>query len=251
MQFISGKNIKGSSSELQSNVMPWDRFGPSYYHLGRRLKPHLTKKFPDQVSGGSSRLTTNTLVAFKSSQIAVASISPRLEISLEEILARFLVTKFTHSNPSLSLINVAEASLRRYLEKQLECLEDSFGETTEIETLKHTVCLRKLYDLLHRVIHSSCAKPKKQTTGEIICSPKKKPAEKTPEGYCSTKTTNTHKKSSKNHASCLTPLSSSRWTMESLVHTGRSSNNADTATCHCHCSELGSMKSSQFNTFGI
>ncbi|KAG2284229.1 hypothetical protein Bca52824_055449 [Brassica carinata] len=24
MQFISGKNIKGSSSELQSNVMPWD-----------------------------------------------------------------------------------------------------------------------------------------------------------------------------------------------------------------------------------
>ncbi|CAH2044315.1 unnamed protein product [Thlaspi arvense] len=60
----------------------------------------------------------------------------------QQILAGFLVTKFMHSNPSLSLINVAEASLRRYLEKQLESLEhleDSFGETTELETLKNTV----------------------------------------------------------------------------------------------------------------
>ncbi|CAN7101395.1 unnamed protein product [Brassica rapa subsp. narinosa] len=57
----------------------------------------------------------------------------------QQILAGFLVTKFMHSNPSLSLINVAEASLRRYLEKQVESLEDSFGETTEVETLKNTV----------------------------------------------------------------------------------------------------------------
>ncbi|CAN7080553.1 unnamed protein product [Brassica oleracea var. botrytis] len=57
----------------------------------------------------------------------------------QQILAGFLVTKFMHSNPSLSLINIAEASLRRYLEKQLESLEDSFGETREVETLKNTV----------------------------------------------------------------------------------------------------------------
>ncbi|KAG2239443.1 hypothetical protein Bca52824_091787 [Brassica carinata] len=57
----------------------------------------------------------------------------------QQILAGFLVTKFMHSNPSLSLINIAEASLRRYLERQLESLEDSFGETREVETLKNTV----------------------------------------------------------------------------------------------------------------
>uniref|UniRef100_A0A1J3GWA6 MAG2-interacting protein 2 n=1 Tax=Noccaea caerulescens TaxID=107243 RepID=A0A1J3GWA6_NOCCA len=57
----------------------------------------------------------------------------------QQILAGFLVTKFMHSNPSLSLINVAEASLRRYLAKQLESLEDSFGESKEVETLKNTV----------------------------------------------------------------------------------------------------------------
>ena len=44
----------------------------------------------------------------------------------QEILAGFLVIKIMHSNLSLSLINVSEASPRRYLEKQHESLDDSF-----------------------------------------------------------------------------------------------------------------------------
>lgn len=43
----------------------------------------------------------------------------------QQILAGILVTKFMHTNASLSLINVAEASLRKYLEmQQLQVLED-------------------------------------------------------------------------------------------------------------------------------
>lgn len=41
----------------------------------------------------------------------------------QQILAGFLVTKFMHTNASLSLINVAESSLRVFLERQLQVLK--------------------------------------------------------------------------------------------------------------------------------
>lgn len=41
----------------------------------------------------------------------------------QQILAGVLVTKFMHTNASLSLLSVAEASLRRYLEMQLQVLQ--------------------------------------------------------------------------------------------------------------------------------
>ncbi|KAG8381104.1 hypothetical protein BUALT_Bualt06G0087500 [Buddleja alternifolia] len=42
----------------------------------------------------------------------------------QHILAGFLVTRFMHANASLSLINIAEASLRRYLETQFQRIEE-------------------------------------------------------------------------------------------------------------------------------
>ncbi|OMO93554.1 Secretory pathway Sec39 [Corchorus olitorius] len=60
----------------------------------------------------------------------------------QQILAGFLVTKFMHTNASLGLINVAEASLRRYLERQLHVLEHNKFAPEEVsgcETLKNTV----------------------------------------------------------------------------------------------------------------
>ncbi|OMO87876.1 Secretory pathway Sec39 [Corchorus capsularis] len=60
----------------------------------------------------------------------------------QQILAGFLVTKFMHTNASLGLINVAEAGLRRYLERQLHVLEhDKFApeEVSGCETVKNTV----------------------------------------------------------------------------------------------------------------
>lgn len=43
----------------------------------------------------------------------------------QQILAGFLVTKLMHTNPSLSLINIAGACLTKYLERQIQILQDS------------------------------------------------------------------------------------------------------------------------------
>ncbi|XP_056175695.1 MAG2-interacting protein 2 isoform X3 [Syzygium oleosum] len=71
----------------------------------------------------------------------------------EKMLAGFVVTKYMHTNASLSLINIAEAGLQRYLEGQLNKLhhEDLDLETTiPCLVLKHAVSslLGRLVDLI-------------------------------------------------------------------------------------------------------
>ncbi|GAB2249708.1 hypothetical protein Droror1_Dr00013067 [Drosera rotundifolia] len=56
-----------------------------------------------------------------------------LVIADRQVLAGFLVTKFMHTNAALSLINIAEASLSKFLKMQHQALQ---GETTSIEELK-------------------------------------------------------------------------------------------------------------------
>lgn len=58
-----------------------------------------------------------------------------------QILAGFLVTKFMHTNPSLSLVNITEAGLRRYLGKHLQDLEghNSTSEARISEILQNTL----------------------------------------------------------------------------------------------------------------
>ncbi|XP_042982189.1 MAG2-interacting protein 2 [Carya illinoinensis] len=59
----------------------------------------------------------------------------------QQILAGFLITKIMRTNASLSLINIAEASLRRYLERQLHVSEhEDFALEETCETLKNTSC---------------------------------------------------------------------------------------------------------------
>lgn len=77
----------------------------------------------------------------------------------QHILAGFLVTKFMHMVNSLSLINVAEASLSTYLERQLRVLQDdkfSLEETGLCEILGNTVSsLRgKLGNLIRSALSS-------------------------------------------------------------------------------------------------
>ena len=58
-----------------------------------------------------------------------------LNISL--LLLPYERIKIMHSNLSLSLVNVAEASPRRYLEKQLQSLEDSFRLRSNSKEVKY------------------------------------------------------------------------------------------------------------------
>ncbi|KAJ6410964.1 hypothetical protein OIU84_007672 [Salix udensis] len=75
----------------------------------------------------------------------------------QQILAGFLITKFMHTNPSLSLINITEASLRRYLERQLHALQQADFSAEEIiscKTYKNTVSRLniKLQDLIQSAL---------------------------------------------------------------------------------------------------
>ncbi|KAJ6687469.1 6-PHOSPHOGLUCONOLACTONASE 3 CHLOROPLASTIC [Salix koriyanagi] len=75
----------------------------------------------------------------------------------QQILAGFLITKFMHTNPSLSLVNITEASLSRYLERQLHALQQADFSAEEIiscKTYKNTVSRLniKLQDLIQSAL---------------------------------------------------------------------------------------------------
>ncbi|KAL8550979.1 hypothetical protein ACS0TY_000165 [Phlomoides rotata] len=59
----------------------------------------------------------------------------------QHVLAGFLVTRFMHTDASLSLINVAEVSLRRYLDRRFVELQESgtWGNTSLCEPLVNTI----------------------------------------------------------------------------------------------------------------
>ncbi|XP_061358182.1 MAG2-interacting protein 2 isoform X2 [Gastrolobium bilobum] len=82
MQFISGKNIKGFSTEILANVQPWEEWNELLY-ASRKSETDVDKQLPDH-KDSSSRFT-NTLVALRSSQL-VASISPSIEITSDDLL---------------------------------------------------------------------------------------------------------------------------------------------------------------------
>lgn len=82
MQFISGKNIKGFSTEILANVQPWEEWDELLY-AGRKSETDVDKQLPDH-RDSSSRFT-NTLVALRSSQL-VTSISPSIEITPDDLL---------------------------------------------------------------------------------------------------------------------------------------------------------------------
>lgn len=75
----------------------------------------------------------------------------------QQILAGFLVTKVMHTNPSLCLVNVAEAGLSRYLQshiKLLECRHDFDVEARKPEILRKTLSNLqvKLKDLIRSAL---------------------------------------------------------------------------------------------------
>ncbi|GAB2265039.1 hypothetical protein Dimus_000106 [Dionaea muscipula] len=82
-----------------------------------------------------------------------------LVVADQQILAGFLVTKFMHTNAALSLINIAEASLSRYLKMQLQALDGDNSLVKEVKSsqmLGHAVSALKvkLKSLVHSALSS-------------------------------------------------------------------------------------------------
>lgn len=83
MQYITGRNIKGFSSEIQYNVLPWEGWDQFQYTTKESDLTSIPTTLDDKDT--SSRFTS-TLVALKSTQLA-ATISPSLEVTSDNLLS--------------------------------------------------------------------------------------------------------------------------------------------------------------------
>ncbi|XP_038879223.1 MAG2-interacting protein 2 isoform X2 [Benincasa hispida] len=83
MQYITGRNIKGLSSDLQYNVLPWEGWDQFQYTTKESDLTSIPTTLDDKDT--SSRFTS-TLVALKSTQLA-ATISPSLEVTTDDLLS--------------------------------------------------------------------------------------------------------------------------------------------------------------------
>lgn len=81
MQYITGRNIKGFSSDIQYNVPPWEGWDQLQYTTKESETTTIPSTLDDKDT--SSRFTS-TLVALKSTQL-VAKISPSLEVTSDNL----------------------------------------------------------------------------------------------------------------------------------------------------------------------
>ncbi|GFZ06398.1 hypothetical protein Acr_18g0005680 [Actinidia rufa] len=118
MQFITdpGRNAKGFSSELQSNVLPWEGWDGS---RSIATESETTANRGVQTQTDSSSRFTSTLVALKSSQL-VRAISPSIEISPDDLLT-------VDSAVSCFLRLCGEASSEPHFDALLAILEEWEG----------------------------------------------------------------------------------------------------------------------------
>ncbi|KAM7274316.1 hypothetical protein ACFE04_028980 [Oxalis oulophora] len=140
------------SSGVISYVITEPRFGTVFSYLCY-LVGNFSRQFQE------SRLTTVTYTddfLFIFQKIIFPTFISELVKADQNVLAGFVLTKFMHTNASLSLINVSEASLVRYLQKSLDGLElDKFSleDMRCCEPLNGTIS--KLKSRLGNVLHSA------------------------------------------------------------------------------------------------
>ena len=147
------------SSGITSTIIAKSSYGTTFSYLSylvgnlsrecQEAQLKLTQKGSNE---GKSNEGDNSLLFRK---IIFPTFISELVKAGQHILAGFLVTKYIHTNASFSLINIAETSLSRYLERQLLVLEhEEFALEETCETLKNTICsLRgKLINLIQSAL---------------------------------------------------------------------------------------------------
>jgi hypothetical protein len=142
------------SSGITSTIITKSSYGTTFsylcYMVGNLSRQCQEAQLPRFARKGSN-------ISFLFRKIIFPAFISELVKTGQQILAGFLVTKFMHTNASLSFINIAESSLGRYLERQLNVLErEEFALEETCETLRNTVCsLRgKLGNLIQSALSS-------------------------------------------------------------------------------------------------
>ncbi|KAL5567716.1 hypothetical protein UlMin_024291 [Ulmus minor] len=83
MQFLTGRNVKGFSAEIPSNLIPWEEWDDEVHGTSEENKTSASHRLMDH--NDTSNRVTSILIALKSSQLA-ATISPTIEITSNDLL---------------------------------------------------------------------------------------------------------------------------------------------------------------------
>ncbi|KAG5233673.1 MAG2-interacting protein [Salix suchowensis] len=127
------------SSGVISNIITKPSYGATFsylcYVVGNFSRQSQEAELPGIANKGTNErvnIEKDVLLLFR--RILFPCFISELVRAGQQILAGFLITKFMHTNPSLSLINTTESSLSRYLERQLHALEQGDDYFTVEET---------------------------------------------------------------------------------------------------------------------
>ncbi|KAF5731302.1 hypothetical protein HS088_TW19G00909 [Tripterygium wilfordii] len=146
------------SSGITSSVVTKSYFSNTFYYVSY-LVGNLSRKYQELhlsrlAQGGRNQLEDNELFVF--ARLVFPCFIAELVKANQHILAGFLVSKTMHTNESLSLLNVVEASLCGYLKRQLHVLQEGdigLEVKSLCEILKGTVS--KLRGKLPNLIQSA------------------------------------------------------------------------------------------------
>ncbi|KAK4362884.1 hypothetical protein RND71_018125 [Anisodus tanguticus] len=149
------------SSGVVSNIITKPSYGTTFsylfYMVGNFSRQCQVSQLSSSGRGGSvetENISKDHIDLF--TRLIFPCFVSELVRSGQQILAGFLVTKLMHTNPSLSLINIAGACLTKYLERQIQILQDNnpFRDGVELsEPLLNSVS--SLRDRMENLIQSS------------------------------------------------------------------------------------------------
>ncbi|XP_062120026.1 MAG2-interacting protein 2 [Humulus lupulus] len=136
-----------SSSGVVSNILSNSSFGTIFSYtcylvgsLSQKCQAAQLSRLAHEEGSEENRDSKTEFLLFR--RIVFPYFVSELVKADQQLLAGLIVTKFMHTNASLSLVNIAESSLNRFLKRQFELLQDdklALLQATSHETLKNSV----------------------------------------------------------------------------------------------------------------
>ncbi|RVW88962.1 MAG2-interacting protein 2 [Vitis vinifera] len=129
------------SSGIISNIITQSSYGATFSYLCY-LVGNFSRQYQEaQLSKHKHQESNNPILLLFRRTLFPCFISELVKAD-QSILAGLFLTKFMHTNAALSLINIADSSLSRYLERELQALQGKEfdpQETGSCDTLGNTV----------------------------------------------------------------------------------------------------------------
>ncbi|PRQ60502.1 putative transcription factor WD40-like family [Rosa chinensis] len=141
IEFLMLVLFSGVMSSIISSSSYGNTFSYICYLVGNLSHKCQAAQLQNQRQKGNSALGENERSLLLFQRVLFPCFISELVKGDQQLLAGLVVTKFMHTNASLSLVNIAEASLGRFLEVQLNVLHDKStpDETHSQDALQNTI----------------------------------------------------------------------------------------------------------------